>query len=59
MALNNKIRKNVEGIIVFIITIIIFLNLIYDDLINKWVLSSTYLILAAVIVIQKFNQPKK
>ena len=59
MALNNKIRKNVEGIIVFIITIIIFLNLIYDDLINKCVLSSTYLILAAVIVIQKFNQPKK
>lgn len=59
MALNKKMRKNVEGIIVFIITIIIFLNLIYDDLINKWVLYSTYLILAAVIVIQKFNQPKK
>ncbi len=52
-------RKIVEGIIVFIITIIIFLNLIFDDLINKWVLSSAYLLLAAMIIIQKFNHPKK
>lgn len=52
-------RKIVEGIIGFTTAIIIFLDLIFDDLINKWVLSSAYLLLAAMIVIQKFNHPKK
>jgi hypothetical protein len=52
-------RKIVEGIIVFTITIIIFLDLIYDDLINKWVLSLSYLLLAIMILFHRFNHQKK
>ena len=54
-----KMRKIVEGIIVFTITIIIFLDLIYDDLINKWVLSLSYLLLAIMILFHRFNHQKK
>lgn len=51
---------NLITVIILLVAIfVIFLALIYDDLINKWVLSSSYLLLGFIIVVQRFNRPKK